>query len=483
MKHSSELLAGWGEADITPDAPVVELMGQYYQRLSRGVHSRLKTTALALEQGDRRSAMVSLDCAMIPEDFCARLENAVEKRLPGVFGGRIVFNAIHTHSAPVMHAWRGWWKPSEEAPSFEEYRDLVEGRVLEAVAAAWERRAPAGTSAVLDYARIGHCRRAVYADGSAEMYGRTDREDFVGMEGGEDSGVELLFFFDEQKQPTGVIVNVACPSQVMEATYLVSSDFMGALREKLKAEFGPGFSTLCQVGAGGCQSPRDLSRGYRGAEPDFWGPEGVEVASNRLLEAVRRALPGAAAAVDPQPVLAHRRRKISLPLRRVSDADYRAAREEMARLEAIRNSADAYRDFCDEVHRNEKVPGRPGPHDSKLHHFVLIRNAEAVVKRYEQQPAAPEHEMDLHAVRIGRAAIVTSPFELFLEYGQRIKARSPAESTFVVQLANGSAGYLPGAHAEEHGGYGALVINGRVGSEGGALLVAETLRSIGELWA
>jgi hypothetical protein len=269
----------------------------------------------------------------------------------------------------------------------------------------------------------------------------------------------------------------------MEATHLVSSDFMGALREKLKAEFGPEFATLCQIGAGGCQSPRDLSRGYRGAEPDFWGPDGVEVAAERLLCAVKRALPRAAARIETNPLLFHRRKRLSLPVRRASREEYDAAREEMARLEAIRDSTSAYRDFCEEVRRNEKAPGRPGPHDSKLHHFVLIRNAEAVAKRYEEQDSAPEFAMDLHVVRLGGAAMATNPFELFLEYGQRIKARSPAEQTLVVQLAGGSGGYLPTPHAEEHGGYGALIINGRVGSEGGALLVEESLTELAALWS
>ena len=51
------------------------------------------------------------------------------------------------------------------------------------------------------------------------MYGSTNRDDFIGMEEGEDSGVDLMFSFDRSGQPTGAIVNVACPSQVMEATY------------------------------------------------------------------------------------------------------------------------------------------------------------------------------------------------------------------------------------------------------------------------
>jgi phage-related protein len=46
----SKLKIGWGEADITPDNRVVELAGQYYQRIADGIHSRLKTVAMLLEQ-------------------------------------------------------------------------------------------------------------------------------------------------------------------------------------------------------------------------------------------------------------------------------------------------------------------------------------------------------------------------------------------------------------------------------------------------
>jgi hypothetical protein len=83
---------------------------------------------------------------------------------------------------------------------------------------------------------------------------------------------------------------------------------------------------------------------------------------------------------------------------------------------------------------------------------------------------------------LGKVVFAFNPFELFLDYGHRIKAKSCAEQTFVVQLANSTGGYLPTVRAEQLGGYGGLVINGQVGSEGGNLLAAETVTVINRLW-
>ena len=477
----TQLFAGWGEADITPDDTVVELSGQYYQRLSRGIHSRLKATVLLLEQEGNCTILVSLDNVGIPEEFVEQLQNAAARKIPQLSSAKLILNATHTHCEPDLTGRLGWWENSQQAITTAEYRTIVEERLLEAIAAAWGSRRPCGVANVLDYARVGHSRRAVYANGTAEMYGRTDRPDFTCMESGEDSGLDLLFFFDQQKQPVGVVVNVACPSQVMEATYLVSSDFMGALREKLKIEFGPHFSTLCQVGAAGCQSPRDLTRNYKG-EPDCWHADGVAVLSDRLFDAVRRAYARAVTTVEYDLIFSHSTQQISLPVRKVSPTEWQSAQQELERLLAIQDEAKAFADFCRIVHENERIEGLHGPYDSKLHHFVLIKNQQAVIRRYEDQKAAPDYAMRLHVIRIGKTAIAFNPFELFLDYGQRIKAQSCADQTFVVQLANGIAGYLPTARAEQMGGYGGLVINGQVSSQGGDQLVTLTVTAIRRLW-
>jgi len=47
--------------------------------------------------------------------------------------------------------------------------------------------------------------------------------------------------------------------------------------------------------------------------------------------------------------------------------------------------------------------------------------------------------VEVHVIRLGDMAIASNRFELYLDFGIRIKARCPAVQTFVVQLA-GQAG-------------------------------------------
>lgn len=476
-KFMSGIKIGWAEADITPEGKV-ELYGQYYPRLSKGIHSRIGATVMALDDGKKEQAvMISVDLTNFKRDFLDELRKSLKGKIHGLDVSRILMNATHTHSAPAVSPGRSWWKASEEG---EKYSKFVIKNVGRAVIEAWKNRKDGGVANSSDFASVGHCRRAMYSNGTSEMYGDTSRDDFMGMEGNEDSTVEILFIFDEKKNVSGAVVNVACPSQIMEATYMVSSDFMGELRRLLKEKFGPDFHTLCQISAAGCQSPRDL---IRTKDNEFWSERGVKVIGRRIFEAVIRAYEKINGRANLKPELVHEVKEIVLPKRKASYQEYVNALNEIERLEKIKPEQKAFEDFCKEVKVNEKIPGRPGPYDSKLHHFVLIKNAKAVVKRYEEQQKEPDFMMELHIVKLGSIVFVTNPFELFLDFGLQMKSRSMAEQTFVIQLSCGSAAYLPTERAEQLGGYGGLIINGVVGSDGGKMLVDETVKSINKIFA
>ena len=432
----SKLMIGWSEADITPElnGKLVPLSGQYYARYAKGIHSRLKNVVVAVSSGDEYFITGSFDNVSCRIGFHDAVRAEVAKLEPGIDPAKIFLNAIHTHSAPRLDILENVDSVAE-APnvlSIDEYSRSVVPIVAKNIVNAWRNRKPGGIIRGFGNARIGHCRRAVYRDGTAEMYGDTTRPDFVGMEAGEDSGVEMLFTCDESGKKTGMILNAACPSQTMEATYFVSSDFVGATRELLKQEFGEDFHMIYEISPAGCQSPRDLVRHYT-AEPDFWHPDGVPVLANRLLAAVRNADLRPA---EFEPILKHTVTPVALPRRRASYRDFKDAAAELERLESIMPENEAFAAFCAETHANEELDG-PGPYDSKLHHFVLIRNAKAVVKRYNDQDEQSELHFDMHIVRLGDAVFANNPFELYLYYGQNIKARSMRSRHFLFSSPEG----------------------------------------------
>ena len=106
-----------------------------------------------------------------------------------------------------------------------------------------------------------------------------------------------------------------------------------------------------------------------------------------------------------------------------------------------------------------------------------------VLNCFKIQETKDVHPTEVHIVRLGNVAIATNPYELFLDFGNQIKARSDAEQTFLIQLSNGYEGYLPTEKAENNGHYSAFISSGNVGHAGGEQLVRETLQNIRDLFA
>ncbi len=110
-----------------------------------------------------------------------------------------------------------------------------------------------------------------------------------------------------------------------------------------------------------------------------------------------------------------------------------------------------------------------------------MKRGENVKERYEMEQREPKMPVEVHVVRIGDIALATNPFELYLDFGMRIKARSPAIQTFLIQLA-GDGTYLAPERSVAGGAYGAVPASNLVGPEGGQELVEKTLEMIDELF-
>ena len=89
--------------------------------------------------------------------------------------------------------------------------------------------------------------------------------------------------------------------------------------------------------------------------------------------------------------------------------------------------------------------------------------------------------MELHAIRLGDIVFSTNPFELYLDYGDRIKGASKAVQTFLIQLSNGTGGYLPSMRSGT-AGYGSWPSSVRVNFDGGNIVVKESVKDINALF-
>ncbi len=465
------LRIGWAIEDVTPEGPV-SLRGQYYERISEYVQSPLNVTALAIESSNEsgnneQAIMISMDFAGPGTTLQDAIKEKVKEQIPDFNVAKLFLNGTHTHSAP-------------NTSSSTEYGQMLEDKMAKVAVAAWNDRKPAGISRALGYAVVGHNRRVQYADGTTQMYGSTDREDYIGMEGPSDPGVDMLFCWDLDKKLTGIVMNVSCPSQVTEAKYYVSADYWGELRREMEARFSEDVYILPQCGAGGDISPRDLPRGYKSGEPNMWDVSGAVEIGRRLAGVIENAYPEARNAIQTDVVFKHAIGFMDLPTRRVSEEEYQEAVQTVKEIHSRESEGNtAWNRFLKEIEENEKVK-EYGPWDNKLSDFGQLKKKEALVEKYKNQDNDPYFRIEVHAVRIGDVAVATNPFELYLDYGFRITGRSKAKQTFIVQLSSGGGGYLPTARALPGSGYSAMV--NRVGPKGGQVLVNETVDLINAMW-
>ncbi len=452
---------GVAGADITPAGPVA-LSGQFELRIARTVETPLTANVAALEsrEGDRpldAAIMVSCDLIGIPDEVLRLVREDVRRRLPELDTAKIILNGTHTHTAPVLEPGR-YVLPREGVTPVEAYRAFLVERVAEAIEKAWNSRRPGSVTWGLGHAVVAYNRRAVYADGSAVMYGKTDVPTFRGIEGGEDHDVNTMFFWNADGQLVAIGVNVSCPSQVVESRTTVNADFWHPVREMLRRQYGPDVCILAWAGAAGDQSPRPIYR--KAAEERMRRLRGLDETTELARRIVRAVGETYEAVKDDRHAgvsLTHRVETIRLPMRRVTEAEYAEAKA------AARRAAD-------EIAANPKAAD---------HLHQRMKWYEGTVRRFEAQKAEPNPtcEAEIHVVRIGDAVICTNPFELFTDYGVQIKARSRAVQTFVIQLA-GRGTYLPTERALRGGGYSAVVESNEVGPAGGQVLVDRTVEAI-----
>jgi len=494
---------GWAERKFVFPKPVA-LMGQFAERISEYEEKPLTVTALAVDNGTEQMVLCSTDLLGVFDVLRDGVRQRIADNKLGLKPENVIICATHIHTGPGYAGYgvrtitknlisqtdilkqnlpagkkfveRVNISNNDALMSAEDRLEELVSKIADAALSAWENRAEGAFVNAFGRAPIGQCRRVSFSDGSAQMWGDTYSAAFTALEGGNDSGIELLYIFDKEDKLTGIVANLACPAQCVQHRLFISPDFWGEAKMLLRKHFGEEIFLLPLCSAAGDQCPADLVRFVepesdlndpnlirkdlpkRNAGPSMFDLPGMRKNGKRIANEIIDVFEEGLAPKISDAEFCHLVRTVHLPIRRATLQEELQAK---AGIRAYMMQKEDDADFNDLANLQQFL----GP----LQRMVLQQKVDIM-------------DVEMHIARLGNIAIATNPFELFLDYGNQMKARSLAEQTFVVQLACGYEGYLPTEKAEKGGHYSAFHASTWVGHQGGEQLVRETLAEINKLF-
>lgn len=463
---------GWAERSITPHGRKVSLAGQYYERLTEEVDCELMVTAMAVENEGESFVWAVCDLVGITDRLLGAVREEVGEKAPSIKTDNIILSAIHTHNAPFVKysnilGRSGYYADRPGLMTDTEYHDFIVMRITEAIVEANSKAIDGfGAATVVLNIRTGCCRRGILKNGDGVMYIDTSRPDFLRMEG-PDGGPANILYINDESGPRGAVACLPCTSQVLEHQFVMSSDYTGRIRNLLKTEYGDDFFFLPLISPAGDLSPRNLITKDDGLG-DMYSPEGAGRFAERIAEGIISSAASPYLKIQDTSVFGIGTVEVNLPGWVPSEEDYRWATD-------IIKTEKVNFDIADYVQKGvEPYYNQP---------LALAKKAESIITKFENKDEYEKVDISVTAVRIGDIALVTNPFELFINHGNRITAGAKVGSVWPVQLVNGYKGYFPTPEAVEAGGYSAYIQSVRVDPGPAAdKLVDESIKLVDSLF-
>lgn len=418
----SKLNVGLAAVDITPP-PGLPLMGNFRDDyLARGVHDPLTAKAIVFEDPrGAKAAVLAVDVCMLDRHNVALIRDAIG-RSAGVPPENVLVHATHTHSAPAPH------NRFLFGLDYRPYRAAAEAMLVQAASAVTiaERDLAEAQLSVgrAQEDRLSFNRRLRRRDGTTQMNWEAlvpgfDPDQVDGAWGPVDPQL-ICLVVERAGRPVAAVVNFGLhPAILAGDNWLYSADYPGQLAAALRRIQGDGFLTLFANGCCGNVNHVDYRNLQQGRGYGMIERVGYMLAA-AAAEAIRTRQPLAAGRV--------------------------AVAKDTAVLERMKIPPEEY-DRCRRVMDDLQGQAPRGQVDGLPDAFF----ADLRLKMHAVQNE-PDR-VEVMALRVGDAAVVGLPGEIFCEFGLDLKQRSPAQHTLVVELSNDAIGYLPMRESFPQGGY------------------------------
>ena len=387
---AAELRAGVAKADLDP--PIgIPMAGYGTARFAKGTLDPLEARVLALSDGSRTIALVTLDLCFT---FDERVMDQIRANVRGTVD-EVIFHASHTHSGPTY----------SEAPQALEH---AAPRIVKAIQEASQRMAPARIGNGWGQTYIGFNRRYLEVDGSVRMFWRNEPKTSTTFP--VDPTVGVIRIDRSEGTPLAILVNYACHPVVFGPDNIeYSADYPGEMRRYVEQEMGQGSMAFFLQGAPGDINP------YYDKTPLIEDAAGVMKQTGQKLgmEAVRVAR-SVITRVAENPRIQSKTVVLNVPNR------WNTTKLETELKARYRTSASIAK-------------------------RLLVRDMQMPVTTLLLNLGSPDRDL----------AFVGFAGEPFVEFQMQLRAKSPLPNSFLLGYTNGYFAYLPTIAAAVRGGYGA----------------------------
>jgi len=421
--------AGFAERDITPDIGM-EQPGGYGKAFHTKKHDDCKVRASVFDDGQQRVAVVGIDALLIRGQIVAKARQRIYEQC-GIAPAAIMIAASHSHSAgPTGMILPGEFDHASDlvkslayeksSTADAKYLQRVEDALVEAVVAADRGRVPVRCGAgygVED--KVAFNRRFRMAGGLTMTHPGQGNPDIQEPAGPTDPQVGVLGAWDNDGKFLGCIVNFCCHATTGPGG--ISADYVHYIEKTIRGLLGEEAVVVFVPGMAGDVTQVDNRSPYQIKQ---FGEISARFVGGRVGAEALKVLLAMEQGAGPLTPVAHASRVLQIPRRKPKA-------ERLARCLQI-------------VARD--------PKEVDATEWTFAKEIVLLDARLAREPVA---NVEVQAVQIGPAVLLSCPAEYFCQYGLDIKQGSKFPVTFPVSLANDCVGYVPTEEAlgPRGGGY------------------------------
>jgi hypothetical protein len=448
-------LAGAATANITPflGGGLVDNYGN--PPPATHVHDELHARCLVLDDGATKLVFIIVDNIGMQRDLIDEAKKLIEEET-NIPRANVLVSAIHTHSSVSSEGEGNKRKEFSKGASFDDYQNLLIRRIADVTRIALNNLEPAqigwGAGNVPEHVFVRRWKMKPGAPPIINPFGEEDQavmnpgswKDYLLEPAGvPDTEVSFISVKSVTGKPIALLANYSLHYVGGVPKGHLSADYFAVFADRIQDLLKADRQEVPFVGI--------MSNGTSG------DVNNINYGGTRVRKAPYEQMKLVAEDVAREVYRAHNSIQFH-------DWVTLGAAEEELNLEVRKASPEL-------LERSKKIIARPETVEPVHQHEVTY--AKRVLHHQKSWP--DEVSIVLQAFRIGDLGVAAIPFEVFAEIGLEIKAESPLQPSFTIELANGVYGYLPTPEQHELGGYETWLTTNKVEVEASRKIVAKLL--------